>query len=67
MDGSELDEFKHRYGTTVCGFARIWGMPVGILANNAPSIHCCCGLELCANAAFRLQLSPASWWDENTA
>ncbi len=35
VDGSELDEFKHRYGTTlVCGFARIWGMPVGIIANN---------------------------------
>jgi 3-methylcrotonyl-CoA carboxylase beta subunit len=35
VDGSELDEFKHRYGTTlICGFARIWGMPVGILANN---------------------------------
>ncbi len=35
VDGSELDEFKHRYGTTlVCGFARIWGIPVGILANN---------------------------------
>ena len=35
VDNSELDEFKARYGTTlVCGFARIWGMPVGILANN---------------------------------
>ena len=35
VDGSEFDEFKHRYGTTlVCGFARIWGMQVGILANN---------------------------------
>ncbi len=35
VDGSELDEFKHRYGTTlVCGFAHIWGYPVGILANN---------------------------------
>ncbi len=35
VDGSELDEFKARYGTTlVCGFARIWGHPVGILANN---------------------------------
>jgi 3-methylcrotonyl-CoA carboxylase beta subunit len=35
VDGSELDEFKHRYGTTlVCGFARIWGMQVGIIANN---------------------------------
>ncbi|MGY0216667.1 carboxyl transferase domain-containing protein [Endozoicomonadaceae bacterium StTr2] len=35
VDGSELDEFKSRYGTTlVCGFARIHGYPVGILANN---------------------------------
>ncbi|HWA89196.1 MAG TPA: carboxyl transferase domain-containing protein [Rhizomicrobium sp.] len=35
VDGSELDEFKKRYGTTVVtGFARIQGMPVGIVANN---------------------------------
>jgi 3-methylcrotonyl-CoA carboxylase beta subunit len=35
VDGSELHEFKALYGTTlVCGFARIWGMPVAILANN---------------------------------
>jgi acetyl-CoA carboxylase carboxyltransferase component len=35
VDGSEFDEFKARYGTTlVTGFARIWGYPVGILANN---------------------------------
>ena len=35
VDGSEFDEFKARYGTTlVTGFARIWGMPVGIVANN---------------------------------
>jgi len=35
VDGSELDEFKALYGTTlVCGFARIWGYPVAILANN---------------------------------
>jgi 3-methylcrotonyl-CoA carboxylase beta subunit len=34
-DGSELDEFKQLYGTTlVCGFAHIGGYPVGILANN---------------------------------
>ena len=34
-DGSELDEFKALYGTTlVCGFARILGYPVGIVANN---------------------------------
>ena len=35
VDGSELDEFKQLYGATlVCGFARIWGYRVGILANN---------------------------------
>jgi len=35
VDGSELDEFKLLYGTTlVCGFARIFGYPVGIVANN---------------------------------
>jgi len=35
VDGSELDEFKPRYGTTlVCGFAALWGMPVGVVANN---------------------------------
>jgi len=35
VDGSRLHEFKSRYGETlVCGFARIMGMPVGILANN---------------------------------
>jgi len=35
VDGSEFDEFKQLYGTTlVCGFARLYGYPVGILANN---------------------------------
>ncbi|MFZ6849223.1 carboxyl transferase domain-containing protein [Undibacterium sp. RuRC25W] len=35
VDGSHFDEFKARYGTTlVCGFAHIYGMPVGIIANN---------------------------------
>src|ERR1700730_5710798 len=35
VDASQFDEFKQRYGATlVCGFARIWGYPVGILANN---------------------------------
>src|SRR2546423_3853282 len=35
VDGSRLHEFKPLYGTTlVCGFARIEGYPVGILANN---------------------------------
>ncbi len=35
VDGSELDEFKRLYGATlVTGFAHIWGIPVGIVANN---------------------------------
>lgn len=35
VDGSEFDEFKARYGTTlVTGWAHIEGMPVGIVANN---------------------------------
>ena len=35
VDGSEFDEFKPLYGETlVTGFARIWGMPIGILGNN---------------------------------
>jgi 3-methylcrotonyl-CoA carboxylase beta subunit len=35
VDGSDFDEFKALYGTTlVCGFAHLNGMPVAILANN---------------------------------
>jgi 3-methylcrotonyl-CoA carboxylase beta subunit/propionyl-CoA carboxylase len=35
VDGSKMREFKALYGTTlICGFARIEGYPVGIIANN---------------------------------
>ncbi|MFQ5982716.1 MAG: acyl-CoA carboxylase subunit beta, partial [Woeseiaceae bacterium] len=35
VDGSEFQEFKALYGATlVCGFAHLYGYPVGILANN---------------------------------
>ncbi|KAM9971392.1 hypothetical protein ACTFIW_011370 [Dictyostelium discoideum] len=35
VDGSRFDEFKELYGTTlICGFARVHGIPVGIIANN---------------------------------
>jgi 3-methylcrotonyl-CoA carboxylase beta subunit len=35
VDGSRLDEFKARYGSTlITGFAHLYGIPVGILANN---------------------------------
>ena len=35
VDGSEFQEFKALYGSSLaCGFAHIWGIPVAILANN---------------------------------
>jgi 3-methylcrotonyl-CoA carboxylase beta subunit len=35
VDGSRFDEFKERYATTiVCGFARLHGFLVGVIANN---------------------------------
>ena len=35
VDGSEFDEFKEHFGTTlVTGFAHLNGMPIGIVANN---------------------------------
>jgi 3-methylcrotonyl-CoA carboxylase beta subunit len=35
VDGSRFREFKQNYGTTlVCGWARLYGYPVGIVANN---------------------------------
>ncbi len=35
VDGSEFDEFKARFGTTlITGFAHVEGMPIGIVANN---------------------------------
>jgi 3-methylcrotonyl-CoA carboxylase beta subunit len=35
VDGSRLREFKPSWGTSiVCGFARVWGYQVGIIANN---------------------------------
>ena len=35
VDGSRFHEFKALYGETlVCGFSRIWGYPVGVVANN---------------------------------
>ena len=35
VDASEFNEFKQLYGTTlICGFAHLYGYPVGIVANN---------------------------------
>ncbi len=58
VDGSEFDEFKKLYGQTlICGFAHVWGYPVGIIANNgilfsesslkgAHFIELCCQREI---------------------
>jgi 3-methylcrotonyl-CoA carboxylase beta subunit len=60
VDGSELDEFKQLYGQTlVCGFARIWGYPVGILANNGilfseSAVKAAHFIELCAQRGIPL-------------
>jgi 3-methylcrotonyl-CoA carboxylase beta subunit len=60
VDGSELDEFKQLYGPTVItGFARIWGYPVGIVANNGilfseSSLKAAHFIELCCQRGIPL-------------
>ncbi len=60
VNRSELDEFKQLYGPTlVCGFARIWGYPVGILANNGilfseSALKAAHFIELCAQRGIPL-------------
>ncbi len=60
VDSSEFDEFKRLYGPTlVCGFARIWGYPVGILANNGilfseSALKAAHFIELCAQRLIPL-------------
>ena len=60
VDGSEFDEFKQLYGQTlVCGFARIWGYPVGIVANNGilfseSALKAAHFIELCAQRGVPL-------------
>lgn len=75
VDGSELDEFKQLYGTSlVCGFSRIFGYPVGILANNGilfseSALKGAHFIELCCQGASRCcscKISPDSWWARNT-
>ena len=60
VDGSQLEEFKQLYGTTlVCGFAHLCGYPVGILANNGilfseSALKGAHFIELCANERIPL-------------
>ena len=70
VDGSRFDEFKARYATTlVCGFARLHGFLVGIIANNGvlfseSALKATHFVELCDSAASRWsssRTSPGSW------
>jgi 3-methylcrotonyl-CoA carboxylase beta subunit len=60
VDGSEFDEFKALYGDTiVCGFAKVQGMPVGIVANNGilyseSAVKACHFIELCGQRGIPL-------------
>src|SRR5688572_4161804 len=60
VDGSELDEFKARYGATlVCGFAHVTGFPVGIVANNGilfseSALKAAHFIQLCSQRAIPL-------------
>jgi len=60
VDGSRFDEFKSRYGTTlVTGFARFYGYPVGIVANNGilfseSALKGAHFIELCAQRSIPL-------------
>ncbi len=60
VDGSRLDEFKQRYGTTlVTGFAHISGYAVGILANNGilfseSALKAAHFIEMCAQRGIPL-------------
>jgi acetyl-CoA carboxylase carboxyltransferase component len=60
VDASWFHEFKARYApTVVCGFARIWGYPVGIIGNNGvlfseSALKATHFIELCAQRKIPL-------------
>lgn len=60
VDGSLFDEFKALYGKTiVCGYAHIWGIPVGIIANNGilfseSALKAAHFIEICAQRGIPL-------------
>lgn len=60
VDGSKFDEFKAQYGESlVTGFARIYGYPVGIVANNGVLFSECAlkgahFIQLCAQRKIPL-------------
>jgi acetyl-CoA carboxylase carboxyltransferase component len=73
VDGSRFHEFKKFYGTTlVCGFSRIMGYPVGIIANNGvlfseSALKAAHFIELCDKRKILLLFlqNIISWWENN--
>jgi acetyl-CoA carboxylase carboxyltransferase component len=67
VDGSRFHEFKALYGATVvCGFAHLWGYPVGIVGNNGvlfseSALKATHFIELCSQRGTPCRTSPASW------
>jgi len=58
VDASEFNEFKALYGTTlVCGFAHLYGYPVGIVANNGILFG-----ESAQKGAHFIELCAQRWW-----
>jgi 3-methylcrotonyl-CoA carboxylase beta subunit len=75
VDGSHFHEFKKLYGETlVCGFAKVWGHQVGIIANNGilfseSALKGAHFIELCNQRRIRwcsCRTSPASWSARST-
>ena len=74
VDGSQFEEFKPLYGSSmVCGWANVFGYPVGILGNNGPIYP-----ETAEKSASFIQLAikpihhwffyttlQGSWWEKN--
>ena len=67
VDGSKFHEFKANYGSTVvCGFAKIMGYPVGIIANNGvlfseSSLKSTHFIEMCCQRNTPLVFLKYSW------
>jgi acetyl-CoA carboxylase carboxyltransferase component len=69
VDGSRFHEFKASYGATlVCGFARLMGFPVGIVANNGIlfGARSCASRFVAARSRLFFRTSPGSWSASST-
>ena len=74
VDGSQFEEFKPLYGSSmVCGWANVFGYPVGILGNNGPicpetAEKSASFIQLCNQTNTPLVFYTTlqgSWWEKN--